>query len=185
MLSLADQFAAPPAVRRATPGDAAGIAAVMTVVTSERVHSAIDHAWPVEEERRYLQALSPREAVHVAVDATENIVGLQILDRWSSILESMAHVGQVATFVVPEWRGRGIGSRLWSVTETFAREAGYRKLVIAVRSSNAPAQHFYRRHGFHECGRLKDQVVIDDTEDDEILMELFFARGDYVDHNPT
>ncbi len=66
-----------------------------------------------------------------------------------------------------------MGRQLWSVTESFAREAGYRKLAIQVRGSNVAAQAFYRHLGFCECGRLTSQVMIDGVEDDEVLMEFF------------
>ena len=85
----------------------------------------------------------------------------------------MAHVGQVGTFLLPAQRGRGVAHQLWTATASFAREAGYRKLAIQVRATNARAQAFYRGIGFRECGRLTRQVVIDGDEDDEILMELF------------
>jgi GNAT superfamily N-acetyltransferase len=147
--------------------------AVLAVVVDERVHSAIDRVWGVEQEQRYLESLSAREAIHVAVHGANHIVGLQTLDRWSTLLESMAHVGQVGTFLLPAWRGRGVGRELWKATEALAREARYQKLVVQVRGTNAHAQSFYRRLGFAECGRLSRQVVIDDSPDDEILMELF------------
>ncbi|MPZ20695.1 MAG: GNAT family N-acetyltransferase [Luteitalea sp.] len=159
-------------IRRALPTDAAGIAAVLAAIAAERIHSAIDRAWTVEEERRYLESLSPREAFHVAVDA-RGIVGLQSLDLWSPLLESMTHVGQVGTFILPEWRGRGVGRQLWKATASFACDAGYRKLVIQVRGSNTAAQGYYRRLGFQDCGRLTRQVMIDGVEDDEVLMEFF------------
>jgi ribosomal protein S18 acetylase RimI-like enzyme len=159
-------------IRRATASDAPGIAAVLEVIASERIHSAIDRAWSVEEERRYLESLSPREAIHVALDTDDRIVGLQVLDRWSPVLGSMAHVGQIGTFMLPAWRGRGVGRLLWAATLAFARAAGYRKLVIQVRASNSAAQTFYRGLGFQDCGRLSAQVVIDGVEDDEVLMEL-------------
>jgi ribosomal protein S18 acetylase RimI-like enzyme len=159
-------------IRPAVPDDAAAIASVLATVAAERVHSAIDRAWTVEQERSYLESLSPREAIHVAVNARSEIVGLQVLDRWSA-LESMAHVGQVGTFLLPAQRGRGVGRQLWVATASFARAAGYRKLVIQVRGTNARAQAFYRGIGFRECGRLARQVVIDGNDDDEVLMELF------------
>lgn len=146
---------------------------MLEVIVAERIHSAIDRAWTAEGERRYMESLSPRAAIHVAVDEAQGIVGLQILDLWSPDLKSMAHVGQVGTFLLPAWRGRGLGRQLWSATVSFAREAGYRKLVIQVRASNTAAQAFYRRLGFQHCGRLSRQVVIDGVEDDEVLMELF------------
>ena len=88
----------------------------------------------------------------------------------------MAHVGQVGTFLLPEWRGQGVGRKLWRATEAFARQAGYRKLVIQVRASNRAAQAFYQSLGFQQCGRLTRQVIIDGVEDDEVLMEYFFSN---------
>jgi ribosomal protein S18 acetylase RimI-like enzyme len=163
-------------VRRAAPPDAPGIVHVLEAVTAERIHSAIDQVWTVEQETSYLQSLAPCEVIHVAVDAAAGIVGFQSLDLWSSLLSSMAHVGQVGTFLLPGWRGLGVGRQLWSATETFAREAGYRKLAIQVRGSNTVAQAFYRRLGFRECGRLTRQVIIDGIEDDEVLMEYFCSN---------
>ena len=145
----------------------------MATVVAERVHSAVDRAWNADEERCFVEQLSPREVIHVAVDGEQGVVGLQILDRWSPILGSMAHVGQVGTFVLPAWRGCGIGHDLWDATSVFARSVGYGKLVIQVRGSNVAAQTFYRDLGFLVCGRLTRQVVIDGVEDDEVLMERF------------
>lgn len=136
-------MASPLTIRQAVAADAAGIVAVIQVVAAERIHSAIDRVWTVEEERHYLESLSAREVIHVAVDDAQNIVGVQILDRWSSILHSMSHVGQVGTFLLPAWRRRGVGRQLWSLTVGFARNAGYRKFVIQVRGSNTAAQAFY------------------------------------------
>jgi len=95
-------------IRCAVPDDAAAIVSVLATIAAERIHSAIDRAWTVEQERRYLELLSPREVIHVAVNDRSEILGLQILDRWSS-LESMAHVGQIGTFMLPDWRGQGVG----------------------------------------------------------------------------
>src|SRR5580765_8313019 len=122
-------------IRRAQPDDAAGIVAVMEVIAAERIHSAIDRSWSVDDERRYLESLSAREAIHIALDETRAIVGVQILDRWST-LDSMAHVGQLGTFLLPAWRRKGVGRELSDATLAFARAAGYRKIVIYVRASN-------------------------------------------------
>lgn len=162
-------------IRRGSPMDASGIVAVLETITVERIYSAIDRAWTVEQEARYLASLSHREAFHVAQHRAQGVVGFQSLDLWSRDLTSMAHVGQIGTFLLPEWRGRGLGRLLWSATESFARQAGYRKLVIQVRGSNAIAQAYYRRLGFQECGRLTRQVMIDGVEDDEVLMEFFVS----------
>jgi len=164
-----------PQIKRASRVDAQGIVAVLEVIAAERIYSAIDRAWSVEQEARYIESLSSREGLHVAVDAEQGIVGFQSLDLWSTLLTSMAHVGQIGTFLLPQWRGRGVGRQLWTATESFARQAGYQKLAIQVRASNHAAQGFYRRLGFQECGRLTRQVIIDGMEDDEVLMEFFLS----------
>jgi L-amino acid N-acyltransferase YncA len=161
-------------IRRATPDDAEGITRVLDAVAGERIYSAIDRAWTVAEQRAYLASLSAREAFHVAIEPSGQIVGYQSLDRYSPILSSMAHVGQLGTFLLPEWRRRGVGQALYRATRGFATSAGYRKLVIQVRASNHPGQAFYARLGFVNCGRLRAQVIVDGTEDDEIVMELIF-----------
>ena len=160
-------------VRRASPQDAQGIVTVLSRITSERVYSAIDQPWPIEQQRRYLESLSEREVFHIALDESKAIIGFQSLDLWSPVLKSMAHVGQLGTFLLTEWRRRGVGRALFQTTASFARSAGYRKFLIQVRASNSAARGFYQRLGFIECGRLGRQVVIDGQEDDEILMEFF------------
>ena len=70
---------APFQIRRATVDDASAVATVLTAVVSERVHSAIDRAWPADEQRSYLASLSSREARHVATAATGTVIGYQSL----------------------------------------------------------------------------------------------------------
>jgi RimJ/RimL family protein N-acetyltransferase len=161
-------------IHRATVDDGDGVAAVLRSVVAERVHSAIDQAWTADQQRSYLESLSNREAFHVAIDTSGTIVGYQSLDLYSPVLPSMAHVGQLGTFLLPAWRGQGVGRALFSATMPFAATVGYRKLVVQVRASNASAQAFYKRLGFVECGRLRAQVTIDGREDDEVIMEFFF-----------
>ena len=89
------------------------------------------------------------------------------------MLVSDAHVGQIGTFLRPEWRRQGIGEALFRSTVDFARKRDFLKFVIQVRSSNLSAQRFYQRLGFRECGRLTRQVRIGKQENDEIIMEFF------------
>jgi RimJ/RimL family protein N-acetyltransferase len=160
-------------IRRASVDDAPGIAHIMEVVAAERAYSAIDRAWTVDEQRSYLKSLTTREALHVASAESGGIIGCQGLTRYVPSLPSMAHVGEVGTWVLPEWRGRGVGRRLFEATRSCAAQQGYRKLLCQVRASNSGALAFYGRMGFVECGRLREQVIIDGRADDEIMMELF------------
>jgi ribosomal protein S18 acetylase RimI-like enzyme len=161
------------AIRRATPDDAASIHSIWAAIAAEKRYSAIDKPFSIEEERAYLQSLSEREAYFIAEASDHMIVAFQSLDLWARVISSMDHVGQLGTFVLPAWRGRGIGKQLAQESLTFARGHGYEKIVIFVRASNTSAQGFYTGLGFKPCGLFSRQVKIDDTYDDEVLMEMF------------
>ena len=103
-------------IRQASPEDAAGIVAVWECIAAEKIYSAVDKPWSVEQQSSYLRSLSPREAFHVALDADGSIVGFQSLDLWSTLFGSMSHVGQVGTFLLPEWRRCGAGTALMTPT---------------------------------------------------------------------
>ncbi len=116
--------------------------------------------------------MSSREAMFVA-ESDGRIIGMQSLDLFRSLLRTMDHVGELGTFVLPEWRGKGVGHALANGTLAFAREHGYEKLAIWVRARNTNAQQFYSSLGFHPVGWLTRQVKLAGEYDDEILMELF------------
>jgi ribosomal protein S18 acetylase RimI-like enzyme len=160
-------------IRRATEGDAESIVAILEGIAAERIYTAIDRPWSGDEQRRYLLSLSTRETIQVAETEQGTLIGYETLELWAPTLHSMAHVGQLGTFVRPEWRRQGVGEALFRATLDFARGRGFGKFVIQVRSSNAGAQRFYKRLGFSECGRLSRQVRIGEQEDDEIIMEFF------------
>lgn len=160
-------------IRRATGADAEEIIAILNGIASERIYTAISRPWSADEQRRCLLSLSAREAIHVAEPGGKAIIGYQTLGLWAPTLESMAHVGQIGTFLSPQWRRQGVGKALFLSTLEFARRHDYLKFVIQVRASNVTAQAFYQRLGFCLCGRLTRQVRVGEQEDDEVIMELF------------
>jgi len=160
-------------IRAATLSDAEAIIAILEGITSEQFYTAIDKPWSADQQRRYLMSLSPRETVQLAETECQLVIGYQTLELWAPTLDSMAHVGQIGTFLRPEWRRQGIGEAFFENMVEFARKHDFRKFVIQVRSSNVAAQNFYGRLGFRACGRLARQVRIGQQEDDEIIMEYF------------
>ncbi len=163
----------PFAIRKATEADAEAIIAILEGIASERIYTAVNRPWSTDRQRQHLASLSPREAIHVAETEPGAVIGYQPLELWAPTLDSMSHVGQIGTFLKPEWRRRGVGEALFRRAVEFARQRDYLKFVIQVRASNVSAQGFYRRLGFCECGRLNRQVRIGAQEDDEIIMEFF------------
>jgi len=159
-------------IRKATQKDAQAICNIWEIIAAERKHSAISKPFTLEQEINYVNSLSEREAIFLA-EVDGEIAGFQSIDCFAKYIESMNHVATVGTYVLPEYRGKGMGEALFEKTLEFARNQGYEKFVIYVRASNTGAQAFYSRFGFEPKRILKKQVKINGTYDDEIFMEMF------------
>jgi len=77
-------------------------------------------------------------------------------------------------YIAPDYRGRGVGTRLLNSVEDFARDAGARCLWLETQNVNAPAVRFYLRCGFTLCGL--DTSLYDPNGSAGGEMALFFAR---------
>ncbi|TET52465.1 MAG: GNAT family N-acetyltransferase [Anaerolineales bacterium] len=140
-------------------------------VCAERVYTAVNRPFTLEQERDYIASLSDREGIFIA-EVDGQVVGFQSLDRWATYTDSFDHVGVVGTILLAEWRRRGIGRRLAEHTFDFAREKGYEKIVVYVRAGNMGAQAFYGSLSFVARGSLERHVKSDGQYEDEVFLEL-------------
>lgn len=161
-------------IRRATVNDAEGVMQVKNSVIAERTYSIISDALDLEAERKFIASLGKRSALFVA-EGDGRIVGFQTIEPFSDYTSAMEHVAIVGTWVLKEFRAKGIGHALAQATFRFAEKASYEKVVIYVRASNQGGQAFLRSLGFVPRGVLEKQVKIDGQYDDEVVMEMFLA----------
>jgi ribosomal protein S18 acetylase RimI-like enzyme len=159
-------------IHRARPEDAGSISGIWEIICAERSFTAVSQPFSPQQEREYILSLSDREGIFVA-EANREIIGFQSLDLWAKYTDSFDHVGVMGSFVLPDWRRKGIGRLLANHTLDFARANGYEKIIIYVREGNAGAQAFYRSLGFEQKGVLTRQVKIDGEYEDEVFMEMF------------
>src|SRR5258708_24558066 len=66
-------------IRRATPDDAASIGVVLQAIVGEKVYSAIDSPFTLEQEHEYLKSLSTREGVFLAETTDRQVSGFPCL----------------------------------------------------------------------------------------------------------
>ncbi len=157
-------------IRRATPEDAAAVAAVMNAVIAEGGLTLFDRPFSVDDERRFIESLSPRSALHVAeIDGT--IAGVQVIDLYSTASASLAHVATMGTWLRADARGRGLGRALAERSFAFAIEQGYSKIFITVLAGYARAGVFYASLGFETIGIARAHVRLNGVLHDEVLME--------------
>jgi ribosomal protein S18 acetylase RimI-like enzyme len=86
-----------------------------------------------------------------------------LLECWGAIRRTLQLSGQMPApekgalyiqkmGVIPEARGKGVGTALLSDAITSARAAGFRRCVLDVAVTNPRAQQLYERLGFHVTG---------------------------------
>jgi DNA-binding MarR family transcriptional regulator/GNAT superfamily N-acetyltransferase len=92
---------------------------------------------------RFIQRLDPKRERCWIAEREGEIVGSVFLVRKAKT------VGQLRLmYVEPKARGLGIGSRLAHECVRFARQAGYRKIVLWTNSVLTAARHIYEKAGF-------------------------------------
>jgi len=72
------------------------------------------------------------------------------------------------------YRGAGLGRRLIDAALADARQRGFERIELWVRSPNGTALRLYRAVGFVEEGRRRDAVRLDQGSEDEVLMALLW-----------
>ena len=91
--------------------------------------------------------------------------GVVIAAAWTRTIQGYGHVDaktpELSVSVLPEYRGKGIGSLLLSYLFNQLRIMGYRQVSLSVQKEN-PAQHLYRRLGFR---------VVKENENDLIMVK--------------
>jgi RimJ/RimL family protein N-acetyltransferase len=68
------------------------------------------------------------------------------------VIESGFGFGEIGMFVVTDWRGRGVGTRLVEAAIAWAKARPLHKLTLSVFPHNAAAIGLYRKFGFVEEG---------------------------------
>ena len=123
----------------------------------------------------YLAGFGTRPGDHCLVAETEgNVVGA----AWSRIMEDYGHIDRdtpsLAISLLPDYRGRGIGTRLLSGLLRLLQENGYLRASLSVQKDN-PALRLYARAGFYivtergsECLMLRDMTRVGQQEDTDM-----------------
>lgn len=73
-----------------------------------------------------------------------------------NLFENFNHTAMLTYFLLPEYTGMGLGTKLLNQLQDYARENGIYNLVAHISSKNQQSLNFHKKQGFEECGRLKN-----------------------------
>jgi ribosomal protein S18 acetylase RimI-like enzyme len=163
--------------------------AAIVPVEMRHIESLNDCVAEVARERRFLSIVEgftlDQSAAWVAVDRMRGNPFLVALDQdrvvgWCEvrrdILPGRAHTGMLGMGLRAPYRGIGLGRQLIDHALQQARERGFERIELMVRSPNARAIQLYGQVGFQEEGRKRDAVRLDEGSEDEVLMALHFRE---------
>lgn len=163
-------------IRAARPEDADGVLALNRRVAADAPYFLayeMDPASGAEMLQAKLQGPGgDGDGVLVATSA-QRVVGAALIRRHRH--PAFAGVAQLALAVDPDWRGKGVGRGLTGQTIETLRDAGARRLQLAVIEGNAAALALFRAGGFQEEGRLVQAAEIDGRRRDVIVMGMALA----------
>ena len=104
----------------------------------------------------------------------DEVRGFVVADVVPELGRRVGHVKDLA--VHPEWRGRGIGSRLLERAIAVVVGAGAVRARLEVRVGNRPARELYRQFGFEPERTIAGYY--DDGEDALLYVADLSGRGD-------
>ena len=135
-------------VRPATVEDLEAALDVLVTVAEERIHIGTEPPVDREDRLEKWRALlnDPKGTMFVAV-AGDKIVGNASI-KWVG-------ASDIGMALLPEWRGKGLGSTLLEALISWAEAEGSHKAELRVWPHNEAAIALYERFGFEREGYLK------------------------------
>lgn len=148
------------AIRRATPADAAAVAAQYAALHEDQWEGAgqaprggHEPDWLGE----VLQALSSDTTTLFVAEAGGEVIGTARVELAERPYFRIADIRRV--YVRPEWRRRGVATALMTAAEDAAGAGGAREVRLSVVAENSTALAFYARRGFdHFAIRLRKRI---------------------------
>ena len=160
-------------IRRATPDDAAGVAAVLNGVIAGGRHSLLDTPFTAAEERAYIEALPKRSFLHVA-EAAGDIIAFQTVIPWNTFTtHEFDHVATMGTYVDAGQRRRGVGAALAAASFAAALDMGYEKIFTDLRADNLDSLGYHLALGFTIVGTACRHARVAGRDIDVIFIERF------------
>jgi L-amino acid N-acyltransferase YncA len=164
-------------IRVATPGDAAGVAAVLNGAILGGSPTLLDTPFSVEDERAYIEGLPVRSFIHVAELPGAVIVGFQTVIPWSDFVTTAHdHVATMGTYVDAAHRRRGVGAALARASFAAALALGYEKVFTDLRADNLPSLAYHQALGFTVVGTARRHARTPGGDVDVLFIERFLGE---------
>jgi RimJ/RimL family protein N-acetyltransferase len=139
-----------PEIRAIRASDADAFHACLGAVAREGRYLALLDAPPIDRTRAFIEENVRNGVPQVVAVRGDQVVGwCDIQAPWHDTLK---HTGSVGMGLLPDYRGRGLGTQLLTRCLDWARDAGITRVELEAREDNVDALALYRRLGFVQEG---------------------------------
>jgi DNA-binding MarR family transcriptional regulator/GNAT superfamily N-acetyltransferase len=121
---------------------------------------------------KFIHGYDPQRERSFIVERNDEIVGCVLLVKQSQTVAKLRLL-----LIEPQARGLGIGRRLVEECVRFARQAGYRKIVLWTNSVLCAARHLYEQAGFRRIREEHHQSFGHDLVAETWELKLPSSRG--------
>ena len=154
-------------VRPAIALDASSMARLLNEIIAEGGTTAIAKTVTNADLSDWMASNDGRAAWHVAVNASEEVMGFQWIAPSAEYLPPVA--AEIATFVQIGQTGLGIGSKLFDATRKAAKSIGYKWINANIRADNEGGLIYYQSRGFQDYGRIEGHEMSNGQIVDKVL----------------
>jgi L-amino acid N-acyltransferase YncA len=117
----------------------------------------------------WMNAYPSQSIWHLAEDDAGMVLGFQWVEPHPDLPQ---HALNIATFVMPDQRGMGIGSRLFVATQAAARKLGYSWINATIRADNESGLIYYQSRSFEPYARLQNVRLSNGQIVDKVKMRF-------------
>ncbi len=162
-------------IRRANIADAEEIRSVVKeyVEESEFIPYADNEFNPsLEDEKKWIQSFDAANSLLLLAEINGKIIGNISVNGMSR--KMMSHTACIGIGMLKQYRGLGIGSKLFENALQWAKENALIEILwLETYSTNKAGMNLYKKYGFTEIGRHPDFVKLSDSQYvDNVIMTL-------------
>ncbi|WP_188431839.1 GNAT family N-acetyltransferase [Kroppenstedtia guangzhouensis] len=160
-------------IRQARGEDAPELRKRLARVVREKVYldEAPDSLPDSREQEEEIEQIQDSGGLYAVVKVDGIIAGTARLRRGSRGISD--HTAAFRTWIIPGYRGMGLGKKLMEYTIDWAKVNGIEKINLDVWSNNDRAIRLYQKYGFRLEGRRRRQAILNGEYVDEIFMSRF------------
>ncbi|MCH7965159.1 MAG: N-acetyltransferase [Bacteroidetes bacterium] len=128
----------------------------------EVVNSFVKDSFAAYSDEYYSSSIvdewSNKAKVFLVLETGNKVVGFGFVASYKPF-KSCNHVGVLTYFILPEYTGKGLGTKLFNQLISKGKDLGITNYLAHISSRNEQSLNFHKKHGFQEVGRFKDMSV--------------------------